>query len=168
LYRSLILSCLSKHRQSHKSFNCFLISQACIPMPLALYAMIFWGLRFVVGIALQESKHNFIMTATFSSSVAAPERSVIICNYITICFFSLHWLTWGLTGVLMCMASWRLLLFCSDGCCPCCWSELRRAAANYRSGVVYFEKNVLPANPGVVARRFLLRCNSSFAWLQPL
>jgi hypothetical protein len=35
--------------------------------------------------------------------------------------------------------------------------------ANDLSGVVYFEKNVLSADPSVVARRFLLRCNPCFA-----
>jgi hypothetical protein len=34
--------------------------------------------------------------------------------------------------------------------------------------LVHFEKNLLPAHPGVAARRFILRCNSCSAWLQPL
>jgi hypothetical protein len=38
--------------------------------------------------------------------------------------------------------------------------ELQRAEANDRAGVVYFEKNALLADPGVVACMFLLRCNS--------
>jgi hypothetical protein len=33
---------------------------------------------------------------------------------------------------------------------------------------VYFGKNVLSADPCVVARRFLLHWNSCFAWLQSL
>jgi hypothetical protein len=40
--------------------------------------------------------------------------------------------------------------------------ERGRVAVNDRSGVVYFEKNVLPANLGFFGYRFLLLCNSYF------
>jgi hypothetical protein len=91
---------------------------------------------------------------------------VIRC--INIYIFSLHWLTWDLVGVLICIFPEDCCCYCCDTCCRCCILELRRAAASDRSCVVYFEKNVLPADPCVVARRFFLRCNSCFAWLQAL
>jgi hypothetical protein len=72
------------------------------------------------------------------------------------------------------LMSWCLFVpdncwsFYCDDCCKCCWSELQRAAPNYRLGIVYLKMNVVRADPGVVACRFLLHCKSYIAWLQPL
>jgi hypothetical protein len=73
---------------------------------------------------------------------------------------------------------WLVLLYvylsedyCCFYCIDCCrrwWSELRELAVCTLSGIVYFEKIILPTDPGVAASRFLLLCNSSFAWLKCL
>jgi hypothetical protein len=67
----------------------------------------------------------------------------------------------------MYVVSWRLLVFWWLLLALCC-SESQRAEADDRSCVVYFEKNVLPPDPGIVACRSFLSSNSCFAWLQPL
>jgi hypothetical protein len=50
------------------------------------------------------------------------------------------------------------------GCCWCCCSELRREAANYRSGGEYLEKNICLIIPDLSPAGFVY---AAFAWLQP-
>jgi hypothetical protein len=146
--------------------NCILISYTCLPIPLLLNAMIFRGLWIVIGIILQQSKHISGYDGNLFFSAAEPESShnllhhsqgieyVIQC--ITIYILTLHWLTWGLTGILTCNCfQMTIAVF------------VLMVAADW-SCVVYFERNVLPANPGFVACRFLLCWNSWFTWLQRL
>jgi hypothetical protein len=83
-----------------------------------------------------------------------------------ICLACTDWPEVSIVSFCLCFGESCRCVFCY-GRCWCCWSELRKEAANDGSSVVCFERNILPVNFDFVARKFPLRCNSCIARLQP-
>jgi hypothetical protein len=81
---------------------------------------------------------------TISSCITWPEA------FLATCFF------WGIAD-----SFWF-----SEGCFYS--TDLHRAEAKDRSGIVYLEQKVLPDDPWFGMHWFFLRWSSSFAWLQTL
>jgi hypothetical protein len=112
--------CVSENRATSicKSYK----RSLCLLMLFALNAMIFRGLWTAIFTIFQQSKYSFSYESNLflfchrtdcesSHNLLHHSEGKKPVRCITICIFSLHWLTWNLIGVLMCILYWRLLLF---------------------------------------------------------